>query len=187
MQRFPEKLHCESHQECEEWFDLFRMVCPLFPYKLMFTQFCLYFKFDADNDGFIPALELKSAVRTGAYAFGLTREEAGILISGVDRNKDNFVDFPEFSALVPLIHLTNLWWFSPRWLVQSECVCAASWSMPPDPYFPEINKRRKFDTCSSTTAFRHQFSWFLFEHFIRLFLKFADPHFTPPSGLLLFP
>jgi Ca2+-binding EF-hand superfamily protein len=49
-------------------------------------------------------MELKHAVRTGAYAFGLTREEASILVTGVDANKDNFVDFPEFTALVSKNH-----------------------------------------------------------------------------------
>ncbi|CAK5041018.1 unnamed protein product [Meloidogyne enterolobii] len=84
MQPVPERLQCENPQECEEWYNLFRA-------------------FDIDNDGYIPAEELKYSVRTTARAFGLDREEADFLIAGIDSNKDNFVDFPEFTVLVLLI------------------------------------------------------------------------------------
>ena len=56
----------------------------------------------------IPAAELKHAIRTGAYAFGLTREEAHSLVADVDSNNDSFVDFPEFTALVFLNNLIKL-------------------------------------------------------------------------------
>ncbi|KAL7076318.1 hypothetical protein ACQ4LE_004178 [Meloidogyne hapla] len=81
MQPFPERLQCENPQECEEWYNLFRA-------------------FDIDNDGYIPAEELKYSVRTTARAFGLDREQADSLVAGIDSNKDNFVDFPEFTALM---------------------------------------------------------------------------------------
>uniref|UniRef100_A0A915NV29 EF-hand domain-containing protein n=1 Tax=Meloidogyne floridensis TaxID=298350 RepID=A0A915NV29_9BILA len=81
MQPVPERLQCENPQECEEWYNLFRA-------------------FDIDNDGYIPAEELKYSVRTTARAFGLEREEADFLIAGIDSNKDNFVDFPEFTVLM---------------------------------------------------------------------------------------
>lgn len=79
--QFPEKLQCESYPECEEWFNLFR-------------------SFDVDNDGYIPAAELMHAVRTGAYAFGLSREQAYALVAGIDANDDNLIDFPEFTTLM---------------------------------------------------------------------------------------
>lgn len=81
MRQVPEILQCESRQECDEWYNLFRA-------------------FDIDNDGLVPAVELKRAIRTGAFAFGLSGEQAQALISGVDANKDSVIDFPEFSALM---------------------------------------------------------------------------------------
>ncbi|KAI1692911.1 EF-hand domain pair domain-containing protein [Ditylenchus destructor] len=56
--------------------------------------------FDVDNDGLIPANELKIAIRESAYSFGLNADEAEFLIYNVDANKDDYVDFPEFSSLV---------------------------------------------------------------------------------------
>uniref|UniRef100_A0A183C907 non-specific serine/threonine protein kinase n=1 Tax=Globodera pallida TaxID=36090 RepID=A0A183C907_GLOPA len=55
----PDKFQCESSQECQEWYNIFR-------------------SFDSDNDGCVPVAELKLAVRSSAYQFGLSREEANI-------------------------------------------------------------------------------------------------------------
>uniref|UniRef100_A0A914HTQ6 non-specific serine/threonine protein kinase n=1 Tax=Globodera rostochiensis TaxID=31243 RepID=A0A914HTQ6_GLORO len=76
-----DKFQCESSQECQEWYNIFR-------------------SFDSDNDGCVPVAELKLAVRSSAYQFGLSREEANVLLSDVDANGDNFVDFPEFTRLM---------------------------------------------------------------------------------------
>ncbi|KAI1700530.1 rhomboid family domain-containing protein [Ditylenchus destructor] len=76
-----ETLACQSFQECGEWFSLFKA-------------------FDVDNDGLIPANELKIAIRESAYSFGLNADEAEFLIYNVDANKDDYVDFPEFSSLM---------------------------------------------------------------------------------------
>jgi Ca2+-binding EF-hand superfamily protein len=53
-----------------------------------------------DNDGYIPAEELKYAMRTTFRAFGLDHEQAESLVVSIDSNKDNFIDFSEFTSLV---------------------------------------------------------------------------------------
>ncbi|KAF7636040.1 hypothetical protein Mgra_00004489, partial [Meloidogyne graminicola] len=62
--------------------------------------FFLLFKFDTDNDGYIPAEEFKYSLRTSAIAFGLNHEQANDLIENIDSNKDNFISFPEFTFLM---------------------------------------------------------------------------------------
>ncbi|KAL3120654.1 hypothetical protein niasHT_007946 [Heterodera trifolii] len=80
-QSVPDKFQCESFQECQDWYELFR-------------------SFDLDNDGFVPVAEFKFSIRNSASHFGLSREEANALLSDVDANGDSLVDFPEFTRLM---------------------------------------------------------------------------------------
>ncbi|VDK72519.1 unnamed protein product [Onchocerca ochengi] len=66
---------------CNSWLSIFRM-------------------FDTNYDGYIATHDLKRFVRNSAASFGLSREEANILLKNVDKNGDHLLDFAEFCTLM---------------------------------------------------------------------------------------
>ncbi|VDP12727.1 unnamed protein product [Onchocerca flexuosa] len=75
---------------CSSWLSIFRMVSITLSYS----------QFDTNYDGYIATNDLKRFVRSSAASFGLSREEANILLKNVDKNGDHLLDFAEFCTLM---------------------------------------------------------------------------------------
>ncbi|OZC11460.1 peptidase, S54 family [Onchocerca flexuosa] len=88
---------------CSSWLSIFRMPCAQFRtvivvIEMKFDEHLL--QFDTNYDGYIATNDLKRFVRSSAASFGLSREEANILLKNVDKNGDHLLDFAEFCTLM---------------------------------------------------------------------------------------
>lgn len=70
----------------------------------------IFDKLDNDHDGFIPMTDLKTNILNAGDGVGLSAAERDQILHGVDVNRDDYVDFPEFCLLMSRVKHMRLMW-----------------------------------------------------------------------------
>lgn len=60
----------------------------------------LFHRLDVDNDGRIPAVELRERLAANAQNIGLSPDQLRSMVDWADKNRDHHIDYSEFSLLV---------------------------------------------------------------------------------------